>query len=139
LILFLYYGLLLVVFLGTVVGATLASTGTLSALKRPLLKSMGKYNPNSNDPAVLELNAAWDQMQGDVSGPFFKLSPPKIIFSTFQVSCCGVSNYSDWQNAEVSKAYPDSENHLVPMSCCSGIKAFLRVFILFDHNCVHIA
>jgi len=100
-LLFLYYALLLAVFVGTVVGATLASTGSMAALKRPLLKSMAKYDPDTTDPAIEELNAAWDQMQADVS-------------------CCGVNNYLDWQNANTSKVYPDKLNHLVPASCCSG-------------------
>jgi hypothetical protein len=62
----LYFALLLIVFLGTVVGATITIFQNLDVIKAPLLNSMSKYDPNTKDPEIKELNAAWDEIQSEV-------------------------------------------------------------------------
>ena len=66
---FLYFALLLIVLLGTVVGATITSYQNLDILKNPLLNSMSKYDPNSKDLEIIDINNAWDDVQSEVSGP----------------------------------------------------------------------
>lgn len=99
-LIFLYFALLLIVFLGTVVGATITTYQNLDILKNPLLNSMSKYDPNSKDQEIIDINTAWNDVQSEFS-------------------CCGVNNFEDWVN--VTSIYPDKDRNLVPDSCCTGL------------------
>ena len=61
-----YFTLLLAVFVGTVAGATITYFQNLDVIKTPLLNSMSKYDPNSTDQDVRDINAAWDDIQSEV-------------------------------------------------------------------------
>ena len=73
-VLFLYFALLLVVFLGTAVGATITVFQNLDVIKTPLVNSMSKYDPESKDQEIINLNAAWDDVQAEVITKFILTS-----------------------------------------------------------------
>ena len=66
-LLFLYFVTLLLIFLAVTIGATIAAFQSVDVIKEPLLKSMDKYDPNSQVPENLDITRAWDDVQREVS------------------------------------------------------------------------
>ena len=66
-LLFLYFVTLLLIFLAVNIGATIAAFQSVDVIKEPLLKSMDKYDPNSQVPENLDITRAWDDVQREVS------------------------------------------------------------------------
>ena len=64
---FLYFVTLLLIFLAVTIGATIAAFQSVDVIKEPLLKSMDKYDPNSQVPENLDITRAWDDVQREVS------------------------------------------------------------------------
>lgn len=98
-LIFLYFGLLLFMFLVTVVGATVAYFQSIDVIKEPLLKSMVKYNPQPTDQNAKDITRAWDDIQSEFG-------------------CCGVNNYTDW-TAINGTIFPLGKL-VVPSSCCTS-------------------
>ena len=65
-LLFFYFVTLLVMFLALTIGATIAAFQNVDVIKDPLIKSMDKYNPDSQDPESLDMTRAWDDVQREV-------------------------------------------------------------------------
>ena len=65
-LLFFYFVTLLVMFLALTIGATIAAFQNVDVIKEPLIKSMDKYNPDSQDPESLDITRAWDDVQREV-------------------------------------------------------------------------
>ena len=78
-LIFLYFALLLVVFIGTIVGATITYFQNLDVIKTPLLNSMSKYDPDSTDPEIVDVNAAWDDVQAEVRPYLWRLNDLKRL------------------------------------------------------------
>jgi len=98
-LLYLYFFCLLVMFLLITMGATIVTFQSIELLKEPLLESLNKYDPGSADEDILELTRSWDDVQKEFS-------------------CCGVSNYKDWQNQTYIIEQDDGK---VPNSCCFNV------------------
>lgn len=65
-LLFTYYLLLLVLFIGVIVSATIAFTQSLDILREPLLKSLSQYRASTTDPESVEVTGTWDELQKKV-------------------------------------------------------------------------
>jgi len=98
-LLFCYYILLLILFIGVIIGGTIALSQSLYIIRTPLLDSLTLYNPDKTSDEYVETTHAWDDIQE-------------------AYSCCGVDSYSDWAttNGTIFNAGPGS--HRVPGSCC---------------------
>ena len=60
--------------MGTAVGATITVFQNLDVIKTPLVNSMSKYDPESKDQEIINLNAAWDDVQAEVITKFILTS-----------------------------------------------------------------
>ena len=60
-------------FLALTIGATIAAFQNVDVIKEPLMKSMDKYNPDSQDPESLDITRAWDDVQREVIFIFFSI------------------------------------------------------------------
>jgi len=95
-----YFAVILLMFIVMIVGAVFGYSQSLDELKKPLLASMGRYDPTDGATADQKaVTAAWDQVQMDYT-------------------CCGVDSYTEWK--ESNNAYLDGEGYEVPASCCKG-------------------
>lgn len=102
--LFSYYILLLVLFMGVVIGGTIALSQSLYVIRSPLKESMQLYDPakaaSSSDPKFQEATQAWDDIQE-------------------AYDCCGVDSFGDWTSVNAT-IFPTKEGFKVPDSCCSA-------------------
>ena len=63
-----YFAIILAFFIILIVGAVVGYSQSLVELKKPMIDSMAKYNPNDTSTEVKTLTDAWDKVQTDVSG-----------------------------------------------------------------------
>ena len=68
--LFFYYIFLLILFMGVIVGATIAFTQSLYIIRTPLLDSMRLYDPSAKAEKYVETTQGWDDVQKAVSFEF---------------------------------------------------------------------
>lgn len=61
-----YFVIILAMFIIMIVGAIIGVTQSMDKLKDPLLKSIEKYDSNSQDSKTEALTKAWDKVQEDV-------------------------------------------------------------------------
>jgi len=100
--LFTYYILLLILFMGVTVGATIALSQSLYIIRSPLKDSMRLYNPDSTNPKDIDATQAWNDIQE-------------------AYSCCGVDTYADWSSVN-GTIFPKGDQK-VPASCCKSFAA----------------
>ena len=63
-----YFAIILLMFIVMIVGAVFGYSQSLDELKKPLVDSMSKYNPEDDASADQKaITTAWDQVQNDVS------------------------------------------------------------------------
>ncbi len=89
-------------------GVILAFVGDLEEkIRSPLLDSLEKYDPDSNNNADEALVNAWDDFQ-------------------LEYECCGVDSYRDWQ--KYNDFYDDNPlGWKVPESCCDPSQNEVRI------------
>jgi len=99
--LFSYYILLLILFMGVVIGGTIALSQSLYVIRSPLKDSMQLYDPTSQsaDPKFQDATQAWNDIQE-------------------AYDCCGVDSFADWTSVNET-IFPTKDGFKVPDSCCS--------------------
>jgi len=95
--LFTYYILLLILFFGVTIGATIALSQSLYVIRSPLKDSMRLYDPEGTDPEHVDATQAWNDIQE-------------------AYKCCGVDTFGDWTSVN-GTIFPRNGAR-VPGSCC---------------------
>lgn len=80
-----------------IAGAVLGVDQDSGVIEKPLLNTLGNYNPGSTAEDDKALVDAWDTIQTE-----FK--------------CCGVKSLNNWEDD--NSYFPTGEGYLVPASCC---------------------
>lgn len=97
-----HYVILLVLFVGIIMGVTLVCSQSLYVIRKPLKDSMSLYDPQSTIEDKREATESWDHIQQ-------------------KYGCCGVYGYSDWTEGN-GTIFPMVKNatvsQLVPETCC---------------------